>query len=63
MGHYEDIFWEITESINKKGLKKEFDAQLEKMKHQDKHKYKETRDRFQYAHDKVTKLFSKKAKK
>ena len=53
MGHWEDIFWEITESINKKGLKKEFDAQLEKMKHQDKHKYKETRDKWQYAHNKV----------
>ena len=53
MGHWEDIFWEVTESINKKGLKKEFDAQLEKMKHQDKHKHKETRDKWQYAHDKV----------
>ena len=46
MGHWEDIFWEITESINKKGLKKEFDAQLEKMSHQDKHRYKETRDKW-----------------
>ena len=55
MGHYEDLFWEITESINKKGLKKEFDAQLEKMSHQDKHRYKETRDKWQYAHDKVIK--------
>ena len=25
MGHYEDFWWEITESINNKGLKKEFD--------------------------------------
>ena len=63
MGHYEDLFYEITESINKKGLRKEFDAQLEKMSHQDKHKYKDTRDRWTYAHNKVTKLFSKKAKK
>ena len=63
MGHWEDIFWEVTKSIQEKGLQKEFDAQLEKMKHQDKHKYKEIRERFQYAHDKVTKLFSKKAKK
>ena len=55
MGHWEDIFWEITESINKKGLKKEFDAQLEKMSHQNKHRYKETRDKWQYAHDKVIK--------
>ena len=55
MGHWEDIFWEITESINKKGLKKEFDAQLEKMSHQDKHRYKETRDKWQYAYEKVIK--------
>ena len=63
MGHWEDVFWEVTKSIKEKGLQKEYDDQLEKMKHQDKHKYKETRERFQYAHDKVTKLFSKKAKK
>ena len=58
MGHYEDIFWEITESINKKGLRKEFDAQLEKMKHQDKHRYKETRDKWDYAYQKVIKANS-----
>ncbi len=63
MGHYEDFWYEITESINSKGLKKEFDAQLEKMSHQDKHRYKDTRDRWSYAHNKVTKLFSKKASK
>ena len=38
MGHWEDFWWEITESINSKGLKKEFDAQLEKMNTQ-KHHY------------------------
>jgi hypothetical protein len=63
MGHYEDLFWEISDDINKKGLKKEFDAQLSKMRHQDKHRYRDTRDRWSYAHNKVTKLFSKKAKK
>jgi len=42
------------------GLKKEFDAQLTKMRHQDKHKYKEVRDRWQYAYNKVTKLSKKK---
>ena len=44
-------------------LKKEFDAQLRKMDGQSKHQYKDTRDRWSYAHNKVTKLFSKKAKK
>jgi len=63
MGHYEDFWYEITESINNKGLKKEFDTQLEKMNHQDKHRFKDTRDKWSYAHDKVTKLFYKKASK
>jgi hypothetical protein len=63
MGHYEDFWYEITESINSKGLKKQFDDQLEKMSHQEKHKYKDTRDRWTYAHNKVTKLYSKKANK
>jgi len=63
MGHYEDLFYEITESINSKGLKKEFDAQLNKMSMQEKHRHKDTRDRWSYAHEKVTKVFSKKAKK
>ena len=55
MGHYEDLFWEITESIDKKGLRKEFDAQLKKMSYQDKHRYKDTRDKWAYAYEKVTK--------
>ena len=63
MGHWEDVFWEVTKSIQEKGLQKEFDAQLEKMNGQSKHQYKDTRDRWSYAHNKVTKLFSKKAKK
>ena len=56
MGHYEDFWYEITESIETKGLKKEFDAQLTKMRQQDKHRYKEVKDRWQYAYNKVTKL-------
>jgi len=63
MGHYEDFWYEITDSINNKGLKKEFDAQLDKMSHQSKHQYKDTRDKWSYAHEKVTKLYDKKAKK
>ena len=55
MGHYEDFWYEITESIEKEGLKKEFDAQLTKMRQQDKHRYKEVKDRWQYAYDKVSK--------
>jgi len=60
MGHWEDFWYEVTESIEKNGLKEEFDAQLEKMNHQDKHKYKDTRDRWSYALDKVIKNHQKK---
>ena len=49
MGHYEDFWWNITEEINKVGLKKEFDAQLKKMESQDKHKFKDSRARWDYA--------------
>ena len=55
MGHYEDLFYEITESVNKHGVKLEFEKQLEKMRSQDKHKYMEVRDRWTYAHAKVLK--------
>jgi hypothetical protein len=62
MGHYEDFWYEITESVEKYGIKDEFDAQLEKMRGQDKHKYKDTRDRWSYALDKVMKNKNKKLK-
>ena len=55
MGHYEDLFWEITESINKKGLREEFDTQLNKMRTQDKHRYKDTSDKWAHAYEKVIK--------
>ena len=50
MGHQEDFWYEITESINNRGLKEEFDTQLKKMQYQDKHRYKNTRDKWDYAH-------------
>tara|TARA_R110002110_G_scaffold106989_1_gene267811 strand:- start:100 stop:306 length:207 start_codon:yes stop_codon:yes gene_type:complete len=59
MGHYEDFWYEITNDINDKGLKKEFDAQLEKMVNQDKHQYKDSRARWSYAHTKVINLTNK----
>ncbi len=55
MGHYEDFWYDIAESIQKQDLKREFDAQLKKMNHQDKHRYKDTRDKWQYAYNKVIK--------
>ena len=59
MGHYEDLWYEISEDITNKGLKKEFDAHLKKMRSQDKHKHKEVRDRWSYAHNKVIHLSEK----
>jgi len=53
MGHYEDLWYEITKSIEKEGLKKEFDKQLKKMNTQDKHQYKDSKARWAYAYDKV----------
>jgi hypothetical protein len=55
MGHWEDFWWNITEDINKKGLKKEFHAQLTKMDGQSKHQYKDTRSKWDYAYNKVIK--------
>tara|TARA_R110000851_G_scaffold32152_1_gene86478 strand:+ start:890 stop:1081 length:192 start_codon:yes stop_codon:yes gene_type:complete len=55
MGHYEDFWYEITESIEQKGLKKKFDAQIKKMNHQEKHRYKDVRDKWSYAYEKVIK--------
>tara|TARA_Y100001963_G_C6573466_1_gene349995 strand:- start:323 stop:505 length:183 start_codon:yes stop_codon:yes gene_type:complete len=60
MGHYDDFWYIIHDSLDKHGLRKEFDKQLQKMQGQDKHKYKETRDRWNYAYDKVLKLSKKK---
>jgi len=61
MGHQEDFWYEITESINNRGLKEEFDTQLKKMQFQDKHRYKNTRDKWDYAHLKVIEHSRKKA--
>jgi len=56
MGHYEDAFYEIYDKIERLGLRKEYDEQIQKMLSQDKHKFKEIKDRMQYACDKVVKL-------
>jgi|TARA_R110001592_G_scaffold349964_1_gene645655 hypothetical protein len=63
MGHYEDFWYEITESIDSMGMKKEFNDQLQKMRTQPQHRYKEVKERWSYAHDKMTNLYKKKASK
>jgi hypothetical protein len=60
MGHYEDLWYEISEDVTNKGLKKEFYAQLKKMNGQPKHQYKESRDMWNYAYNKVINLPNKK---
>jgi len=64
---YEDAYWDIHREIAELKLRKKFDAQLEKMRGQDHHRYKETRDQWLYARDKVVRLYleknSKKANK
>tara|TARA_Y100001937_G_C7007532_1_gene279363 strand:- start:334 stop:510 length:177 start_codon:yes stop_codon:yes gene_type:complete len=52
---WEDFWWETHAEVQKLGIKKEFDDQLEKMNGQEKHKYKDTREKWSYALEKVKK--------
>ena len=52
---WEDFWWDITKEIEDLGIRKQFDAHLKKMDMQDKHRYRDTRDRWSYALDKVKK--------
>ena len=54
MGYTEDILYEIYEDIDKKGLKSQFNTQIEKMLFQHKHKHKTPKEMWEYAHHKVT---------
>jgi len=49
MSYTEDVLHEIYEEVHSCGLKEKFDAQLAKMKNQDKHKFKNVRERWEYA--------------
>lgn len=63
MGHWEDLIYEIHVELTKHGLRKQFDKQLKKMENQDKHQYKDAREKWIYAHDKIMKKFHNKKKK
>ena len=54
MGHYEDRFFEIYEDIKVKNLREDFDKQLVKMSRQEKHRFKSQKERWEYAHARVT---------
>jgi hypothetical protein len=49
MSNYEDSLYEIYQTIEKEGLKEKFNLQTKKMESQDKHKYKNTVERWEYA--------------
>ena len=49
----EDFWWFTHNELQELGLQKKFDKQLEKMKTQEKHKYKDTKQMWEYALSKV----------
>ena len=49
----EDFWWFTQAEITELGLQKQFDKQLNKMKTQEKHKYKDTKQMWEYALTKV----------
>ena len=49
----EDFWWDTHNELKKLGLQKEFDAQVEKMRTQERHQYKDTRQVWEYALNKV----------
>ena len=49
----EDFWWDAHNEIKKLGIQKKFDKQLEKMKTQTKHQYKDTKQMWEYALSKV----------
>ena len=51
---HEDVFYEIYQEVHSRGQEDEFYKQLDKMKTQDKHKYKCVKDHWEYAYDKIT---------
>jgi len=55
VGYSEDYIYEIFEDLEKKDLKDSFHNQLNKMKWQDKHKYKTPKEKYEYAYKKVVK--------
>ena len=49
----EDTLWFIYKEVAKRGLLKKFDKQVKKMDTQEKHKYKEVHEIWEYALNKV----------
>ena len=49
----EDFWWDTHNELVELGLQKKFDKQIKKMNTQDKHRYKDTREQWAYALDKI----------
>ena len=49
----EDFWWDTHNELKELGLQKKFDKQVQKMRHQEKHRYKDTRQIWEYALAKV----------
>ena len=49
----EDFWWDTHNELKELGLQKKFDKQIKKMSTQDKHQYKDTREQWTYALNKV----------
>ena len=60
MGMYEDSFYEVYNTIERYGLRSEYDAQMEKMNTQRKWKHHEIKDKMQYACNKVVHIHKSK---
>ena len=50
----EDTMYEITMSVQREGVEREFQKQLKKMRTQPEWKYKTISERYEYAYRKVT---------
>ena len=55
MGFSEDYIYDIFNELEKKSLKDSFYKQLNKMRWQDKHRYKTPKEKYEYAYNKVLK--------
>ena len=55
MSYQEDIMYEIHTEVTESGLWDKFNAQLKKMRDQDKHKWKTPVEKWEYAYNKIRK--------
>ncbi len=54
MSSNEDFFYDVYHDIRAKGIVDDFYTQIEKMKFQDRHKYKSVKETWEYAYKKLT---------